>query len=319
MRKLLFLSALTLTACQAPPSPADPVELRAMTFNLWGAGANQGKPINETVAAIRAANPDIVGLQETMQEGEVCTGDVCPARGESRASAIAAALGYYVYDQTAENEALWANAIISRYPIGRATPNDLGVEIDVEGRKVMAYNIHLTDYPYQPYQFLNIPYDTAPFLTVAAEGVAAARAARGAAVDLLISELAYAKDADAILVFGDFNEPSGRDWTERAVAAGVQPLAVAYPSTLELETAGLTDAYRKAHPDEVAAPGLTWTPTTADDDPKDHHDRIDYVFVGGKASVEDAQVVGEASSRADIVSVPWPSDHRAVVATIRLP
>ena len=74
------------------------------------------------------------------------------------AAKIAAALGYHYYDQTKQNDALWANAILSRYPIGKATPNDTGVEIDVDGRKVHVFNIHLDDSPYQPYQLLGIEY-----------------------------------------------------------------------------------------------------------------------------------------------------------------
>ncbi len=60
------------------------------------------------------------------------------------------------------NEALWANAILSRYPIGPATPNDLGVTITVEGRQLAVFNIHLDDAPYQPYQLLNIEYGRFP-------------------------------------------------------------------------------------------------------------------------------------------------------------
>jgi exodeoxyribonuclease-3 len=33
--------------------------------------------------------------------------------------------------------------------------------------------------------------------------------------------------------------------------------------------------------------------------------------------VEQAQIVGEKSPDADVVVAPWPSDHRAVVATVR--
>ena len=49
----------------------------------------------------------------------------------------------------------------------------------------------------------------------------------------------------------------------------------------------------------------------------DHHDRIDFVFArGDDLTVEDASIVGEAEPQAQIVVDPWPSDHRAVVATV---
>jgi exodeoxyribonuclease III len=72
-------------------------------------------------------------------------------------------------------------------------------------------------------------------------------------------------------------------------------------------------------PDEVARPGSTWTPTTKPDDPKDRHDRIDFVFFGGpNMSVKGCEIVGEDQKFADIVVKPYPSDHRAVVATVEI-
>ena len=69
----------------------------------------------------------------------------------------------------------------------------------------------------------------------------------------------------------------------------------------------------------METPAVPPTPTTAEDDPKDRHDRIDFVlFRGARARVENAEVVGERPQRADIVVTPYPSDHRAVVATLRL-
>lgn len=292
--------------------------LTVMTFNIWGGGANEGKPIDETVAAIRAAGADIVGLQETRLEGEECTADVCPPQGESVAKAIAEVLGFHYYDQTAENAALWANAILSRYPIGAATPNDLGVAIDVDGRTVYAFNIHLDDSPYQPYQLLNIEYGDFPFIKTAEEAVRFAEETRGPGIELLLADLKAAEGADAAFIFGDFNEPSHRDWTEAAAAAGRHPLAVPYPTTRAIEAQGFTDALRAAWPDEVAVPAFTWTPTSDPADHEDHHDRIDFVFVRGEGLVvESAAVVGEKEPEAQIVVTPWPSDHRAVAATVR--
>ena len=120
-----------------------------------------------------------------------------------------------------------------------------------------------------------------------------------------------------VFLTGDFNEPSSLDWTARAAAAGRCPVAVEYPSTLAVMQAGMRDAYRTAHPDELAHPGHTWTPTTRPDDPKDRHDRIDFVFLAGTSvSVKHCAVVGESSRYAGLVVQPYPSDHRAVVATM---
>jgi exodeoxyribonuclease III len=305
-----------LSACG--DDDAGDTELTAMSFNIWGGGANEDKPIDETVAAIEQAGADIVGVQETQLEGSPCTAEFCPPKGNSVAQELADALGFEVYEQTATNEALWANAILSRYPIEGATPNDLGVEIDVDGRSVYAFNIHLDDAPYQPYQLLDIKYGQAPFIDTPEQAVSFAQDTRGPALELLKEDLAEAEDSDAAFVFGDFNEPSGRDWTQEAVDAGNQPVVVDWPSSQAIEDEGFVDAYREIHTDPVENPAFTWTPTSKPTVKWDHHDRIDFVFArGDDLTVEDSSIVGESEANAEIVVDPWPSDHRAVVATVK--
>ena len=121
------------------------------------------------------------------------------------------------------------------------------------------------------------------------------------------------------MILGDFNEPSHLDWTDRAAAADIHPLAVPFPFSRALGAQGFVDAVRAVYPDEVAKPAFTWTPNAAADDPAVHHDRIDFILVrGGGLTVESVAVVGEKSPEADLVVTPWPSDHRAVRAVIRL-
>ncbi|MBG86594.1 MAG: hypothetical protein CMO80_06810 [Verrucomicrobiales bacterium] len=64
----------------------------------------------------------------------------------------------------------------------------------------------------------------------------------------------------------------------------------------------------------------TWVPLTNADDPKNHVERIDFVYFQGKrVTPTAAKVVGENKQNADIVVSPYPSDHRAEVATFTLP
>jgi endonuclease/exonuclease/phosphatase family metal-dependent hydrolase len=317
MNRRMLLSSACLVLLAATPAAAEGTSLTIMSYNIWGGGMNEGKPIDETVAVLKAVNPDIVGLQETRLEGDPCTAEVCPPRGDSVGPKIAEALGYHYFEQTAVNDALWANGILSRYPIGAATPNGTGVAVDVNGRKVMVFNIHLDDAPYQPYQLLNIEYGPFPYLKTAEEAVKAAADTRGPALKLLFDDMAAAGDAEASFVFGDFNEPSHSDWTEAAVKAGNQPMAVAYPTVKAIEDKGFVDTFRAIFPDPAAKPGMTWTPTS---DPKatdDHHDRIDFALAKAAAlKVEAAGIVGEKAPEADIVVTPWPSDHRSTFAKI---
>ncbi len=321
MRLTRLLPALALSlplglAATLSPAAAE-TELTIMSYNVWGGGGNEQKPVDETVAVIKAAGADIIGVQETRLEPEDCTADVCPAAGDSVAKKIAAALGYHYYDQSKVNDALWANAIISRYPIGPATPNDLGVPVDVEGRKVWVFNIHLDDSPYQPYQLLDIEYGAFPFIKTEAEAVKFAQETRGHALKLLFDDMKAAEGADATFIFGDFNEPSFRDWTAETVKAGHNPIPVRFPTTAAIEEAGFTDTYRAVFPDPVAKPAYTWTPTSEPTATDDHHDRIDFAFARAKdLNVISAAIVGEKPEAAEIVVTPWPSDHRATVARI---
>ena len=81
--------------------------------------------------------------------------------------------------------------------------------------------------------------------------------------------------------------------------------------------AGMVDSFRSVYPDEVKSRGYTWTNRTSPTDPKDFHDRIDFVFACG-TKIIGSKVVGENDKNADIVVAPWPSDHRAVVSEFQI-
>ncbi|MFT5139563.1 MAG: exodeoxyribonuclease-3 [Lysobacterales bacterium] len=314
----MLKNSIILILMLAATSVCAETELKLLHFNVWGAGQNQGKSIEETLAVLRAIDADIVSLQESRAEAFECSGRSCPPRGPSAARELAEAMGYHYYDQKGEDVGLWANAILSRFPILEVTPNEFGIVIETGGKRILVISMHGEDYPYVPYQLLGIPYGDAPFLAGSDAAVESARQAKQAELELLLQDLSSVENIEATFVMGDFNEPSHRDWTAAAAAAGQHPFAVEFPFTVKLEELGFVDAYRTVFPDEIARPGYTWTPTTSPDDPADHHDRIDFIFVRG-AQVLDAAIVGEKSPEAEIVVTPWPSDHRAVMAKILLP
>ena len=312
----VLLSTAMLAALCAPASAGEQ-KLTLFSMNMWGAGANAQKPIDETVAVMKATGADIIAAQETVPEPDPCTADVCAATDNSRAKDIAAALGYNYHEFAHNTDNHWADVVFSKYPFGKETPNGVGVEIDVNGHKVVAYSMNLDDAPYQPYQLLNIEYGNSPFLKTAEEAVKAATETRGKALALLVADIKSEADAEAQFVMGDFNEPSHWDWTAKAVAAGHQPMVVDYPTTKGVEAEGFVDTFRTAFPDEVAKPGITWTPTTEPTDKEDHHDRIDFILARSKnLKVISAGIVGEKAPEADLVVTPWPSDHRATMAVV---
>lgn len=288
---------------------SDAAELRVMTFNLWHGGDAGRQPLSQSAEVIRTAKADIVGLQETH-------GLERDGQRPDNGAKLAELLGWHYFNQGG------SPGILSRFPIVTNTPAGHGVAIRLpSGREIRMFNVHLMHAPYQPYQLLDIPYANAPFIKTAEEAVAEAIKARGAEVDRLLAELRPAvTGGQSVFLTGDFNEPSHLDWTDRAAIAGRCPLPVEWPSSRAVMGVGLKDAYRTVHPDALAEPGHTWTPTTQPDDPKDRHDRIDFVFVAGDGvTVTNCEIVGEKPGVADRVVQPFPSDHRAVVATVRIP
>lgn len=295
---LILFILLPLTQSRA-------AELKVMSFNLWHGGNAGGQPLRQTIHAIRTSQADIVGLQETHGHG---VDGVRPDNGRRTAKSM----GWHYFPQAGRT------GILSRFPMRAATKNNLGVEIEyVPGKTLVFFNAHFPASPYQPYQLLDIPYGNAPFIKTESQAIEWANRSRGKQVDRLLQEIQVAlKRMQPIVLTGDFNEPSFQDWTARAAAAKVCPIKVEYPATKRITESGLTDAWRVVHPNEVAVPGWTWTPTTKPDDPKDRHDRIDFVFVSSKnITVKGCQRVAEPGN-AEIPVLPWPSDHRAVMATI---
>lgn len=268
--------------------------LRVMTYNVLYGGTKRGQPLSQTAKVIQASGADIVGLQEV----------------GGKAKELAALLGWNYIRHG------WS-AILTRFEIVEKYDGGVRVRLD-SGQEVYVFNVHLKPYPYQPYQLLGIGKGA---IETEAEAIAAASKTRGHQIEELLEKIGKLPNKDLpVFVTGDFNEPSHLDWTAATAKSGRHPVKVAYPSSSALAKKGFTDAWRKFYPDEMKHPGYTWTPVSKPDNPKDHHDRIDFVYFKGKQiEVKNVSIVGENKKNADIVVSPYPSDHRAVVATFILP
>lgn len=301
-------SAVAGLACSL--SAAEPETIRVMTFNVWVGGEAGRQPLEQTAKVIQAAQADLVGIQEG--SGEECADGKRP----DNAARLAKLLKMNYFSQGDDD-----TGVLSRYKIVDHTPKKWGVAVELpSGKRVWLFNAHFAHAPYQPYQLLKIPYHDGRFISTAEEAESEARQARAEQVKAMIAEIeAVREDEAAVFVTGDFNEPSPLDWTDGARRAGLCPIAVKWPTAGAVLRADFLDAYREVYPDPVKSPGNTWTPTTAADDPKDHHDRIDFVlFSGHGVRAAKAETVGDKSKASDIVVDPYPSDHRAVVATVTL-
>ena len=313
MRRVVVRSslALLLTAWLLAPGPGSAgvtppqIRIKVMSFNIqYGASYST---LRAVVKAIHAADADVVGLQEPY--------------GKTRR--IARMLGWYASPRM---------HIVSRFPIvhpdGSRVPGSPGGRIPEgawayvvlgDGAVVAIGQTHTPWWPSGMYAMLQ----------------------GGSEADVLAGEqgkLAWLRPhLDAVagpigdglptIFVGDLNTPSHLDWTPEAVdALGWQPpyldppgerFPVAWPVTVAMEDAGFTDTYRAVHPDPVADPGFTYC---ADLYPAcgrwDTWDRIDYVYTAGPIAPLHSRVVGEGGPYTDIVSLPWPTDHRAVVSTV---
>ena len=285
--------------------------LRVMSYNIHRGGVVFLKqPLSQTAKVIQAAKADIVGIQETRSP-----------RGDTLED-LAKLLGW-------NNDE--GSGIVTRYEIvehfkgGKDYKGGIKVKL-ASDKHAYIFNLHLPSHPYQPYQLLGIRpkwhkhTNNITFIKTEAETIEWAKKARGAEIGKLLRQVKSIPDKEApVFVVGDFNEPSHLDWTEAAAKAGRHPIKVAYPTSTGMAKAGFTDSYRKIYPDEMKNPGITWSPAYKVGDPRTHHDRIDFVyFMGMGLEVKEVMIVGENEENADIVVTPYPSDHRAVVASFRI-
>ena len=285
--------------------------LRVMSYNIHRGGVVHLKqPLSQTAKVIQAAKADIVGIQETRSP-----------RGDTLED-LAELLGWNYGE---------GSCIVTRYEIvehfkgGKDYKGGIKVKLSSD-KHAYIFNLHLPSHPYQPYQLLGIRpkwhkhTNDITFIKTERETIEWAKKARGAEIGKLVRQVKAIPDKEVpIFVVGDFNEPSHLDWTEAAAKAGRHPIKVAYPTSTEMAKAGFSDSYRKIYPDEMKNPGITWSPAYKVGDPLTHHDRIDFVYFKGKGlEVKDVKILGESEENADIVVAPYPSDHRAVVASFKI-
>lgn len=296
--RALALLLLPLLLAPAPARAEDTARIKVLSFNIWYGGDQVS--FDQVIAAIRLADADVVGLQEP----------------DGRTADIAARAGYPYVDTRRH--------ILSRFPLfdsgmGETTataappystagldPDALHVWAEVTpGHVVALANTHLTSDPYGPELLRD---GTSP-----ADVLANETETRLPEAEALIAGLAPVIASGApVLLTGDFNSPSHRDWTgDRALA---------WPVSSALEAAGFTDTFRAANPDPAAQPGLTWTPgRPAPVIPEGETlDRIDFVWLANGSTIS-SLVMGEAGNPQNGLSLtPWPSDHRAVLSEVEV-
>ncbi|MEC9460111.1 MAG: endonuclease/exonuclease/phosphatase family protein [SAR324 cluster bacterium] len=307
--------------------------LRILSYNIYWGGYQ--KDLEETIEVIRKSGADLVGIQENVNR-----------EYEDQTPKIAEALGFsYVRHAVLDSleefgakgnklRARWTQqagqSTLSRHPITAQSPGGSGIQVELPSvEKVWMFNTHLWHYPYAPYQLMNVGYyqgDSIDPDTPDAElqAINSARIAHETEINKVLWDIkSILSSGEPVFLTGDFNEPAHLDWTTESAQAGLHPLKVSFPTSIQITEAGLKDAFRELFPDPVTVPGFTWPagtyPETPDSSVADPEDRIDFIyFTGEKVQVKNVQRLGEAADTSDISFVNYPSDHRAVLATFEL-
>jgi len=242
-RRILLggLAATPVAACAtiAAPSRRGRAELTVVTFNIWHNQGDWAARLPILVAALRAESPDVIGLQEVLEDAAVGL--------SNQARTIADALGgYTVHFVSTDPEGAprrYGNAVLSRLPVTDVESRTLDplddyrtalrVRVSLGDRAVDIVNTHLA-----------APLDAAPV--------------RARQIADLIGHLP--RDGAPLIVIGDFNA----DLAE----AGLAPLTGSrFFSALQRGSAETTLNPAKGHQrrviDHIFAETARFTPVRA--------------------------------------------------------
>ncbi|MFJ3235384.1 hypothetical protein [Streptomyces sp. NPDC086787] len=277
------------------------LRLKAATLNLWDAGAHVDGSLEKQLRLVLTQGLDVVALQEC---------------GDKGAEELAEALGWHVHQAP-------GLGIVSRHPLTDTVipTEDLPAAAATlrlpGGRTVRVWTARLDDADYGPYALLG---GRTPAQTETAEKGTARYRQTQALVSALRPELAA---RGPLVLAAALASPSHHDWTNRTAAAHGGAGRVRWPVTEALERAGLTDAFRDAHPNPAKTPGNTWSPVRPRRESgggAEPQDRVDQIQFAGRLRVEEAHtlVTGWPRPVPDTAANGWPSDHAAAVVTFSL-
>lgn len=273
----------------ATVAPVAPDRLKVQVWNIWHGGHRFGQyvGVSRVIEVLKAEDADIIGLIETYGSGAV----------------IADALGYYYYLISSNL------SIMSRYPIKEVMKlyhsfKAGGALLDIGGGREIAFFDVWLDYLPDICRLMDRHTEIKEFLQE--DEKTRVKDVRGILGDMT----GYTARASQVpvIVAGDFNCGSHRDWTEktRDIHGG---LVVDWKTSREMEAAGYTDSYREMNPDPLKDPGFTWSPliNPAASSQNCIRDRIDFIYYKGGCIIPyRSRVLTEHPKF-------WPSDHGSIV------
>lgn len=341
---------ISKTECITVVNSFTDTNLKVMQFNVWQEGTSVTNGMTYIRNIINSVDPDIVCFSEVRNY----SGDWTAKIVKSLAAVGKTYYGAYVANTDVSlisKYPISSSACV--FPLNNDRGSIASFVVNVNATPIVVCSAHL-DYTYYAtylprgyacggsgkYAGWNALSPFAPEKNITAIATQNKASQRDEEIAAFIK---YTKEETRpVLLLGDFNEPSCLDWTEKqANLYDHNGIVYEWNSTLSLKQAGFTDAYRQVYPDEVLNPGITW-PSVASNGGKstswtplsDERDRIDYIFFKGTGvSATAASLVGPqgcyaknvvtiANNGSDIFEaseMPWPSDHKAVTASILIP
>lgn len=345
---LLTLLLAPLAAFSADENPAP--RLRVLQFNVWQEGTSVEGGLEKIAEAIVQSRADVVAFSEVRNyRGEDWHGKLLAAlKAKTPDQAFH---GQFVGGDVGLVSRF---PITSTASIFNETKADTGSVMAYqlalpEGREITVCTAHL-DYKHYALNWVrgynggdpdwkmrDANGDGKPDHLTDTEAVLAynRQSRRGPAIAAFLTFAENERSAGrAVVLAGDFNEGSHLDWTERAKdSPGRYGAVLPWDNSLALEKAGFRDAWRVIYPDEVKHPGFTWPApafgkkTTSWAPKSDERDRIDFIYhspelrpvqawiVGPRACFIGERKVDDPGEDAFLcVDLPWPSDHKGVLA-----
>jgi len=289
--------------------PANKTPLALLSWNIWKGGAEIEDALQKQVSVITQAHVDIVFIQESHGAG---------------AARLARALGMNVAQQG------YDCAILTAFPVRRVltdtAPYATAALVETSLGDVLAWSVHLAPWDYGPYSLAEPERQPEAVFTQKGEQLRTEQAQKILAETTRIQE--SLPQSVPVIVAGDFNVPSGEDWTGE-----FRPYAQ-WPAPQVFIDKGFQDAFRICHPHVQKAPGLTWS--FIEPLAREPRDRIDFIYVKGLA-ISAAHHLGGVVKGLPLQDEPgfetfgsrnheipdhrendFPSDHFAVLASLQL-
>ena len=276
----------------APLPAAEYNEIRIMTYNILYSTSNE-----ETLNVLKQTGADIIGLQEA---------------SPARTIELAQKLNYkfHSFSKTSGNLSDQDTGILSRFPITGFFENGVIIQVN-PGLDIAVFTVHLSPYPYEPYDFRD------GIITTPQQAVTSAGGTRLPEIGPVLDEIDVARSSGIpVFLTGDFNEPSFLDWNALTSTHHFDKV-VEWPVSKTITQAGLIDVFRTQFPNPANFPGNTWTTIES---ANEVYDRIDIIYQTDhtKIKLSDIRLVGGLGDAAGITVDGYPSDHYAVVATYSL-